>query len=205
MSTALRLSGCRSGSRVKLCFVFSYVQTTERQQVFRRYVPLRESLAKTANIILLGDFNSDLKSISTTKCDPTAAKLLQIFDALDLQNIVLEPTRETPLSSTLIDLIVTTRKYLVSLVGTHPLGISDPNLIYSTIMLKNKRPPPKKICKRRYKNFDKKKFMQPLSILGLFLTILTIKYGSGRNFILISVTSTIHGRRSRSGHLLRRG
>ena len=66
------------------------------------------------------------------------------------------------MSSTLIDLIATTRKDLVSLVGTYPLGISDHNLIYSTIMLKNKRPPPKKICIRRYKNFDEKKFKEDI-------------------------------------------
>ena len=80
-------------------------------------------------------------------------KLLHIFDALNMQKIVQEP-RETPSSSTVIDLIVTTRKDLVSLVGTYPLGISDHNLIYSTIMLKNKRPPPKIICKMQYRNFD---------------------------------------------------
>ena len=99
--TALRLSGCRSSSRVALlCFRLC------------------------------------------TKCDPTAGKLLHIFDALNLQKFVQEP-RETPSSSTVIDLIVTTRKDLVSLVETYPLGISDHNLTYSTIMLKNKRPLPK--------------------------------------------------------------
>lgn len=171
--------------------------------------PLEKAWLKTSNIILLGDLNCDLKSTSTTKCDPTAVKLLQIFDALNSQNIAQEPTRETPLSSTLIDLIVTTRKDLVSLAGTYPLGISDHYLIYSTIMLENKRPPPKKICIRRYRNSTRKNlkkiFVQPRSILGLFLTILTIKYGSGNNFILISVTSTLHGRRSRPEHLLRPG
>ena len=106
------------------------------------------------------NFNCDLKSISTTKRDPTAVKLLHIFDALNLQNIVQEPTRETPSSSTLIDLIVTTRKDLVSLVGTYLLGISDHNLIFSTIKLKNKRPPPKIICIRQYRNFDEKKFKE---------------------------------------------
>ena len=146
-----------------------------------------------------------LKSISTTKCDPTAVKLLHIFDALNLQKIVQEP-RETSSSSTVIDLIVTTRKHLVSLVGTYPLGISVHNLIYSTLMLKNKRPPPKIICKMQYRNFDEKKFkesVQSPSTLGLFLMIPTIKYGSGKSFILISVISTLHGRRSRSEHILR--
>ena len=69
--------------------------------------PLEKAWLKTSNIILLGDFNCDLKSISIIKRDPTAVKLLHIFDALNLQNIVQELTRETPSSSTLIDLIVT--------------------------------------------------------------------------------------------------
>ena len=90
-----------------------------------------------------------------------------------MQNIVQEPTRETPSSSMLIDLIVTTRKDLVSLVGTYPLGISDHNLIYSTIKLKNKRPPPRIIRKRQYRNFDENKFKEdiraaPFHIASIF-------------------------------------
>ena len=62
----------------------------------------------------------------------------------------------------MIDLIVTTRKDLISLVGTYPLGISDHYLIYSRIMLKNKRPPSKIICKMQYRNFDEKKFKEDI-------------------------------------------
>ena len=62
-----------------------------------------------------------------------------VIDAINLQNIVQEPTREIPLSSSLNYLIITTRRDLVSLVGTYPLGISDHNIIYSTIILKNKK------------------------------------------------------------------
>ena len=94
------------------------------------------------------------------------------------------------------------------MVETYPLGISDHNLTYSTIMLKNKRPLPKIICERQYRIFDAKQFkeyvfVQASSTLGLFFTILTIKYGSGNNFILISVTSRLYERRSWSEHLLR--
>ena len=152
---ALRLSGCRSGSQVALfCFRLCIDHRSTGSFFELIMSPLEKGWLKTSNIFLLGDFNCDLRSISTTKCDPTAFKLLHIFDALNLQNIVKEPTRETPSSSTLIELIVTTRKDLVSSVGTHPLGISDHNLIYSTIMLKNKRPPPKIICEKIQRGYS---------------------------------------------------
>ena len=63
-------------------------------------------------------------------------------------------TRITPGSSTLIDLIVTTKPVLINRKGVLPLGISDHCLIYATLNLKHKRPPPKVINARNYKQFQ---------------------------------------------------
>ena len=71
-----------------------------------------------------------------------------------MENVIQEATRQTITSSSLIDLIVTTRKDLVSATGVFPLGISDHNLIYATIRLKNKRPSPIIVKTRDYKRMD---------------------------------------------------
>ena len=61
-------------------------------------------------------------------------------------------------SSTLIDLIVTTRIDLVSTTGVFPLGPSDHDFIYATLRLKNKRPRPRVIKVRDFKKMDSERF-----------------------------------------------
>ena len=53
-----------------------------------------------------------------------------------------------------IDLIVTTKPDLINRKGVLPLGISDHCLICATLNLKYKRPPPKVINVRNYKQFQ---------------------------------------------------
>lgn len=95
--------------------------------------PLGKAWLKSSHIILLGDFNCDLSvtdnpggSLHLTRNN--SHKLCSIFDAFNMQNIVEKATRTTPTSSTLLDLIVTSRKDLVSFTGVFPPGISDHNL-----------------------------------------------------------------------------
>ena len=78
----------------------------------------------------------------------------------NMENVIQEATRQTITSSSLIDLIVTTRKDLVSATGVFPLGISDHNLIYATIRLKNKKTATnnsqnKRLQKNGYKRFQR--------------------------------------------------
>lgn len=77
-----------------------------------------------------------------------ARKLQSIFEMYNMQNVVVENTRETQTTSTLIDLILITRRDLISKCGVIPLGISDHNLVYATMKLKNNRVPPKYIKTR---------------------------------------------------------
>ena len=95
---------------------------------------------KSATIILLGDFNFDLLGIDSktlSEIHPKTRRLLTLFLQLfDMQNIVNNPTRITPGSSTLIDLIVTTKPNLNNHKGVLPLGLSDNCLIYATLNLK---------------------------------------------------------------------
>lgn len=85
-----------------------------------------------------------------------------------MHNVVQEPTRVTITSRTLIDQIVTTRKDLVSSTGIFPLSISDHNLIYATIRLKNKRPP-KFIKTRDYKRMDVDNFRHDIETAPLHI------------------------------------
>ena len=54
--------------------------------------------------------------------------------------------------------IVTTKPDLINRKGVLPLGISDHCLIYVTLNLKHKRPPPKVISVRNYKQFQVDQF-----------------------------------------------
>lgn len=121
---------------------------------------LEKAWLKSSNIILLGDFNCDLLNRGNPEIPvhTNAEKLCSVFDLFGMQNVVQEATRTTITSRTLIDLIVTTRKDLISISGAFPLGISDHDLIYATIRLKNKRPPPKYIRTRDYRKLDPEKF-----------------------------------------------
>ena len=60
-----------------------------------------------------------------------------------MQNVKQDATRSTITATSLIDLIVTTRKDVITSPGVFPMGISDHDLTYASIRLKNKRPPPK--------------------------------------------------------------
>ena len=75
-----------------------------------------------------------------------------------MHNVIADPTRNTMESSTPIDLIVTTRTDLVSVMGVLPLGISDHDLIYAPVHLKNKRPPPRVIKVKDFKKMDLERF-----------------------------------------------
>ena len=86
-----------------------------------------------------------------------------------MQNVVEEPTRLTLETKTLIDLIVTTKPELINIKGVLPLGISDHNLIYATLKLRQKRPPPRIITIRNFKNFNIKEFHADLSCAPFYV------------------------------------
>ena len=117
---------------------------------------LEKAWLKSSCIILLGDFNCDFST--REDWNGNGAKLRSIFEMFNMENVIQTATRITLTSRTLIDLIVTTRKDSVGITGVFPLGISDHNLIYATLCLKNKRPSPKFITTRNYKRLDEERF-----------------------------------------------
>ena len=113
---------------------------------------LEKAWLKSSNIFLMGDFNCDFSTKGLLSAN--TSKLPSIFEMFNMENVIQEATRQKITSSSLIDLIVTTRKDLVSATSVFPLGISDHNLIYATIRLKNKRPLPIIVKTRDYKRKD---------------------------------------------------
>ena len=109
---------------------------------------------KSSNIFLLSDLNCDYSDCRNTN----RAKLQCIFDSVNMHNVITNPTRNTVESSTLIDLVVTTRLDLVSTTEVFPLGISDHDLIYATIRLKNIRLPARVIKVRDSKKMYLERF-----------------------------------------------
>ena len=75
---------------------------------------------------LMGDLNCDLQS----KDNVNVKALLNITDIYGLDQLISEPTRITPTTSTLIDLIFTNRPENVYCSGVSHVAISDHSLVY---------------------------------------------------------------------------
>lgn len=87
---------------------------------------------------------------STLITSNTKNNWLRLFEDFNMQNVIAEPTRITYTTKLLIDLIVTTKVDVVRCTGVMPLGISDHCLVYATLKLGSKRPPPKIIRTRNF-------------------------------------------------------
>ena len=85
---------------------------------------------------LLGDINVNLMSGVTSV---NATKLNDIFELFGLKQLIVDPTRTTPYSSTLIDLCVTNAPSKIINSGIIELSISDHVLVYR--VYKKKRSP----------------------------------------------------------------
>ena len=84
-----------------------------------------------------------------------------------------EPTRATGDLSTLIDLVIASKETLIRNTRTLELGISDHRLIYGCLCTKIKRPPPKIVKGRTFKNFNRFEFIRdvenaPWSVCSVF-------------------------------------
>ena len=122
-------------------------------------------------IILLGDTNCDLlpKSSDTdhsglnTDLLPHSKRLTEIYERFGFHQLIKTATRETLISSTLIDHIATTYKCNIVVSGVHQTGISDHYLVYSVRKLQGGvKKQHKNISTRQMKNFSKSKFFDDL-------------------------------------------
>ena len=110
-------------------------------------------------IFLLGDFNVDFMPDANAN---NTNKLKDIFATYGLEQLINEPTRVTPNSSTLIDLCVTNTATKIVNSGVLHLGISDHSLIYMTYKTKYERSGKRIIEIRSMKNFRKEQYLWDL-------------------------------------------
>ena len=110
-------------------------------------------------IFLLGDFNVDFMPDANAN---NINKLKDIFATYGLEQLINEPTRVTPNSSTLIDLCVTNTATKIVNSGVLHLGISDHSLIYMTYKTKYERSGKRIIEIRSMKNFRKEQYLWDL-------------------------------------------
>ena len=138
---------------------------------------IEKAWLKTDSIFVLGDLNCCMleaqNNPGSTLITSKTKNLLRLFEDFNLQNVIAEPTRITYTTKSPIDLIVTTKVDVVRCTGVMPLGISDHCLVYATLKLGSKRPPPKIIRTRNFKNFNAANFKAdiekiPFHILEIF-------------------------------------
>ena len=117
---------------------------------------------KRKNIILLGDFNSDLLVKSGGEENP-GNKMKRLIKCFDLKNIIKEPTRISRTAKTLIDLIIVSDTDKVERSGSLEPAISDHKFIFCVLKFKNvsSKPDVKQI--RTKKTFDEEKFRNQLN------------------------------------------
>ena len=97
------------------------------------------------NIILLGDFNSDMLKGSSKTESQYGKRLKRIISSFGLKNIMSCPSRVTLTLKSLIDLIITNQPAKVKNSGAIDLGISDHNLVFAVFMTTRVNPKPKYI------------------------------------------------------------
>ena len=76
----------------------------------------------------MGDLNCNTLPSSLNNVNTQA--LLSIADIFNIKQLITEPTRVTPVSSTLIDVIFTSHPDNVSCSGVSHVGINNHSLIY---------------------------------------------------------------------------
>ena len=77
----------------------------------------------------MGDLNCNMHDES----NHDSSTLTNILDIYGLSQLISEPTRITPTSSTLIDLCITNLPEKISKAGVVHLGISDHSLVFMTL------------------------------------------------------------------------
>ena len=77
---------------------------------------------------LMGDINCDMIA---TRYDSDTCNLMSITDVYGLQQLITEPTRETPTSSTLIDVIYTNCPDKIVCSGVCHVSISDHSMVFA--------------------------------------------------------------------------
>ncbi len=115
-------------------------------------------------IVVMGDLNCNLLKTASLE----AKMLVDTCIELNLVQLIKDPTRITPRTTSLLDVIMTSSYSNVKNSGVIDTGISDHCLIYCTIKLKINKPQCHYLNTRSYKNYDPVCFSAELLELPFF-------------------------------------
>ena len=110
---------------------------------------------KYKEIYLLGDLNCNFLS---NPLEYHTSQLMDVLISFQMNQVLTEPTRVTPISKTLIDVVITR----LSHTDAYPLSISDHYLIYTIRKIVIPRGRPRFVEARYFKHFDESKFRNDL-------------------------------------------
>ena len=119
---------------------------------------------KRKNVILLGDFNSNMPSDNDQELSQAGKKLQRILSSFRYSNVIKHPTRVTENSKSLIDLIIVSPNLHTShtMAGSIDLDISDRDLMYAVFSVIRSKPKPKIISVKNHKSPDVYKLKEDL-------------------------------------------
>ena len=118
-----------------------------------------EALLLGKKIIILGDLNCNLLNPTSYE----AKVLLDTCSELHLTQLIKDPTRITPQTSSLLDIIMISSSSKVKKSGVRDVGISDHSMIYCILKLRTGKPRLEYKDVRSYKNYDSEIFKTELS------------------------------------------
>ena len=116
------------------------------------------NIPESFKLVLLGDFNVNFLEVNKT----AKRKLMRIANLYDLEQLILQPTRITPSSKSLIDLLFTNPCHCVVDCGVINLTLSDHSLIFCVLKSGCPKAPGRSIQYRSYKNYSKANFVKEL-------------------------------------------
>lgn len=119
--------------------------------------------SENKELIVLGDLNCNVSKIPS---DLQTRKLQFLCSLYQIEQLINEPTRVTPTSAALIDLILTNKPEEISQSGVIHLGISDHSLVFAVRKFSLPKSGQTKVREvRDFKNFVENDFIQDVSQL----------------------------------------
>ena len=146
-----------AGHAAYLIGVF-YRKPSSSVNIFSELEAQLESVCSISNkVIIMGDFNCNMLTQNHL-----SIKLEELSTLCQLSQVIDCPTRITPHSSTLIDLVFVSNSLGELLSGVHPVGLSDHSLVY--VILKSIVPKfTSKTCTFRFfRNFNEEGYLTDL-------------------------------------------
>ena len=134
-----------------------------------------DSLLRGLHIFVIGDLNCNLLSD-----DYESRAFLDFCTTFNITQLINSLTRITESSQSLIDVIMTTNKEIVTSSGVLTSSISDHNLIYLLLDLKVPRARPFYVSIRSYKKYNPTKFLEDLQLVPFHMV-------NSSSFLMISV------------------